>query len=789
MMHAPTSYLSEAGLRPWRFDLGSALIGAAAALVLVWLAYLFRRQLRAGQDSAKALLARFTHYLQASTEDNYRTLVATGARPLTFPAHVAPLDAVFVEPRLRLLPGAPQSITEVESVLPPPLAVALHRVLGGHSQLAVLGAPGTGRTTLLAYLAWICARGLSTGNEGGEAAWRPVLGRLPLQVSLPAMEWGEPVEETGQEGEQRSDEQELDAVDRLLGAAVAAVRGSNRMYGPMRHYLGAGQAIILADGWDELPPWQQQRATAWLSELVELFPNNVWLVAAGERGYAPLTEAGFVPVVLAAWDADQVKALAERWAETGILGEGGEDFDARDLATDLQQAARGGARPLELALRAFVHLSDRRPPPDRRTALFERACELLLWQEEDPWLLTTARTTLGQIGLTLQQEGRASVGREEIEALIEAALPLAEEAGPSRLAATAFRALTGERGLLRAVGPGRYAFVHPLWQAYFAARQLVAGDPAILTERSDDARWSEVVRFYAEAGDLAPLVAAELQGPDDLFHTRLRTTSSWIRAAPEGAAWKDGAMATLARSFLEAEVLEPVRQALAESLAMTGVPGVGYFLRQALQHQNPGVRVAAAVGLGRIAGEADLPLLEAAAADADMAVRKAAVRALAQMNTTASIRLLERLLLEGDAALAPAVAGALAECDDEGIAFLREAAEVEDVAVRGGTAGQAGTRGRAVGRALGGVGSGGRTGAAEPDAGRPAPAEDRGSAVADLVGGIAGRGIGHRGRGQGDAPARAERRRARGAPGGREGPRSGGASRRRRATGRAAVRR
>ena len=681
-MGVPVASLSTTVAGPWQFDPRSALIGAAAAFLLAWLAYALRHQLSAGFRGLKGLLARLDRYLQASTEENYRTQVAARAGSLALPAHVAPLDDLFVEPRLRILPPLDASTSENKPTAETALTISLRQLLGGHPQVCILGAPGTGRTALLAYLALIAARGARAGSASkalDEAVLPHVQERLPLYLSLPAMDW--PGAGAAQRGGQQKGAGQPDAVERLVTAALAAVGGSGRMQAPLRQYLTAGRAVLLADGWDEIPPGQQQQATAWLVGLVEALPGNVWLVGAGERGYAPLTEAGFAPAALVALEPPQADALAERWLATGVLGEESEGFDRHRVQAELRRALRAGAHPIELALRAFVHLSDQALPPRKQGALFERVLDLLLWQEGNPWLLTSCRTALGQMALALQREERHSARREEVEGWIEAALP-AREDSPNRAVAAVLRALTGRRGVLRPVGSDRYAFVHTLWQAYFTARQLLAGDPAQLIDQLDDPRWAEVLRFYAEVGEMAPVVTAWLRSPDDLFRARLRTTCHWMSAVPEGVAWRDGAMATLARRFLEAQVPQPVRSALAASLASTEVPGVKYFLKHAAQHEDPALRAAAARGLTRLAEEADLPVFEALVQDDEILVREAALRALADVDLTAAVRLLERRLLESDDALMPVVAEALAHSGEEGIAYLHEAAGAENVMVR-----------------------------------------------------------------------------------------------------------
>ncbi len=661
--------------QPWRFDTTSAIIGAAVALLLAGLAYHFRDALRLGWETLIAPLTQAHHRLQAGAEDRYRELAITQSRSLIVPAHLASLDDIFVEPTLFSPAPLPQSISEIEPVPASPQTTSLRRMLRGHPQLVILGAPGAGKTTLLAYITLVCARIVNDekGKEKHTQA-RAMLGlameRLPLYVPLSAMDWNVTDGEGRQEG---------DGIERLLSAAVTAVGGSSGLVRPMRQRLETGQAIVLADNWDELSPQQRQWAAAWLSELIDALPGNLWLVGAGTRGYAPLTEAGFVPLTLASWDARQVETFARQWvAACPSVDE--EPPALPELVAKLRHAAREGSSPLELTLRAFVCLSDRQPPI-KRGALFARALDLLLWQEKEPEVLTACRAALGQVALNLQQEGRAIASREEIEAAIEAALPPPEER-PARAATHVFRALTGERGLLRPAGSHHYAFTHPLWQAYLAARQLVAIDPATLAERLDDLRWSDVLRFYAELGNIKPLVAVQLRKPDDMFHTHLHTLSSWINVAPEEASWRDGAMAVLARSFLQPGQPPQVQQALAEALAATGVPGITYFFKQALQHPDAEVRVAAALGLIRRANELDLAMLEALLEDEDAVVREATVRKLAYLDVDAATRWLKRILLEGDDTLRPVAARALAVRGKEGVASLREAIESEDVMAR-----------------------------------------------------------------------------------------------------------
>lgn len=688
-------YLQESTLssQPWQFDPLSALIGAAVVALLVGLMYAFRSRLRQVWGVVAAAFVKFMNYMRAGADENYRRLVAEKVQAFVIPAHAASLEALFVEPRLFVPLRSSQSLSEASAMAVRPRLMPLHQTLEGHPRLIILGGSGMGKTAALGYLALVCAtaferderRRVDPGSMP-ESVWK----RLPLYIVLSAMDWGEANQEQEGIGGEEGAEVETEGAkvprsnepNDLIRAAVSAVDGGAGYAGALRQYLESGRAIVLVDGWDDLTPYQRERAAAWLDESAVAWAGNIWLVAVGTRGYASLTEVGFVSLQLAPWDGIQVEAFAKRWVEACAPEEKSSSL-LHGLESGLQRVARLGASPLELTLWAFVYLADRQMPGGR-AALFGRALDLLLDEQshqEEPWWLAACHAALGQVALELQQGGRSVVGGEEIEAAIEAALPPHEER-PVRAVSRVFQALTGKRGLFRPVGSHRYTFVHPLWQTYLAARQLVAFEPGTLIEWLENPQWSEVFHFYAELGDMGSLVETWLRTPDDVFYTRLCTLGSWIGAAPEGTAWREGAMAILARAFLQPSTRAPTRQALADALAMTGVSGVAYFLKQALKRPDAEVRTAAVLGLSRVAREADMAIFEAALADEDALVREATVRALARFGIDAAKRRLATVLLEGDDELRPVAAAALARCGEEGVDLLHELADSGDVMTR-----------------------------------------------------------------------------------------------------------
>ncbi|TET54365.1 MAG: hypothetical protein E3J64_02045, partial [Anaerolineales bacterium] len=580
--------------RPWGFDPLSAIIGAGIAVLLFGLVRVLRQAIAALWESIAERAKRARGRLSASGEDRYLQRVAQWANFTTVDPDLAPLHAVFVEPELLTPVRLPTALSEVEPDSEPHRGIRIEAIMAGHDRLAILGPAGAGRTSLLAYLALELTRlrmqhGDQDGVEGGPADES----RLPLYALLPAIEWewlgGSAAGEQETEAGAEPDEVAAWEIDVLVSAAIEAVDAKKSLAGPLRQCLEEGQAVVLLDDWSELSPQQQLLATGWLAQLVEILPGNIWLVAASTRGYAPLAEAGFVPVRVLPWDAGGAGRLAERWSDAAEK-EGEEGAATLDPSADLQRAAQLGSLPFDLALRAMVFAMYGEAPPGR-AALYDIAFDLRLPQETQPWLRAACRDALGRLAQQLQDEGRSVASWAEIELAIEEALAYLED-WPAGALTEARTALIGPQALLRRVGSDRYSFAHPQWRTYLAARRLVDLGHEALMERLDDSRWSGVMSFCAGLTDVAPLVAAWLAGPDDLFQARLRAVGSWIREAPASAAWIGGAMALLARSFLAPRSPLSLRISLAEALAMSEAPGVGYLFRKPAEHADPEVRLA-----------------------------------------------------------------------------------------------------------------------------------------------------------------------------------------------------
>lgn len=648
----------------WRFDPYSALIGAALMLVLFGAGYLLRDPFLRGWQEVGATARRWVGRATAGIEDRYRGAVVAWAQRTHALAGLGPLESLFLSPRLLSPPPNPNP--EAEEVLeggPLPLGMALR----GHRRLLILGPLGSGRSALMAYLALIHAR-REAGSALGLAAER-----IPLYLHLAEVD-GSLLESDG-EGKSSLD---------LARLALRAVGGPPAGARALQRHLMGGTALVLVDGWDEQDRPRQERAATWLAGLADALPGNLWLVAAGTRGYAPLTDAGFVPLRLERWGHSEVEAFLERCASLLPPPQEGAAVQEPLLgpeAGDRKRALEEAPTLLELALRTWLILTVGEAPPTRG-ALFMAVLERLLSpSDEEAWLLAAVWAALGELALVAQQEGRPAFTRREIETALEAALS-AQEVQVPRVMARVLPALTAPGGPLVLRGSDRYAFAHPLWQACLVAHQVAEAASVDLTEHLDDPRWLPLLDFYAEVGPMERVVEAWLSGPDDLWRNRLCTAARWVALAPSDAPWRNGVMALLARSFLEPSLPPGVRERLGEALARTGDPGVPLFLHQALRHSQEMVRATAAWAMGLLGQRANLSALAEALSDPEGEVRVAAALALGHVGTPAAIRLLAEVLVQGEEMLRVEAARGLAYAGEAGWEVLREAMVEEDLLTR-----------------------------------------------------------------------------------------------------------
>ena len=377
-----------------------------------------------------------------------------------------------------------------------------------HRALVVLGDPGSGKTTVLRWLAVAAAGGvLGLGEKAGVAERL-----LPLLVSVGR----------------------LADVRKTLGGNCSVVEALARYFedrrvgqaaelsGFLERRLEEGACLVLLDGLDEVAGEAREDIRKWLEAFAARYPANRYVVSSRQVGYAGFTLPGGLEVVLGPFNDEQVRRYvtvferAYRHWEAGVPDDIGADHESKKLLDALlgNPRLRGlAANPFLLSSLVLIHRAEGQLPRHRVLAyeVFARTlCEA--WgsarrvvasdvDHRDIRYEEEALPILGELALQMHRQWPAGVAPEGFvidtlaRAIQERDGVSAEEA---RKAAQEFLQRAGQDvQLLLERGPGQWGFLHLTFQEFFAAVGLHSAErfEEEAKEHLLEPRWEEVVRL------------------------------------------------------------------------------------------------------------------------------------------------------------------------------------------------------------------------------------------------------------------------------------------------------
>ncbi|MFE7184632.1 NACHT domain-containing protein [Streptomyces erythrochromogenes] len=390
-----------------------------------------------------------------------------------------PLDAAYVS----LEAAAPAHTTEPAGAVAPaptPYLLPADRLLADHPRTLLRGEAGSGKTTLIQWLAVTAAR----GTRGGAVPYV-----LPLRTltrhgeRLPAP--GAFLTSTG-----------FPLADEAPGGWEGRV-------------LRDGRALLLVDGIDEIPEAERARARDWLTDLITAFPGNRWLVTSRPSAVRHdwLAGEGFAEVALTPMSRANVQTFVERWhaAAEAPADHAERLLDSLRAKPDL---ARLTGNPLLCGMICALHRERRGFLPTGRKELYAAALTMLLDRRDRerglrlPSLAEEPQLQLLQrLAHWLNRNGRTEMDRSRAEALIGDALPAVPAARVLGGAYEVYQHFLERTGLLRAPTVGTVQFVHRTFQDYLGARSaLDEGGLGELTRHADDDQWEDVIRMAVALG-------------------------------------------------------------------------------------------------------------------------------------------------------------------------------------------------------------------------------------------------------------------------------------------------
>ena len=637
----------------WQFDAWSFLIGVVAALVIVGLLYLFRQPLRDGLIAVRDRLRDTRDRLTAGAERRYLEALSDRLSDLHLGESSAPFEDLYLPPRFD--PPHPRPSLAAGRGREEQRPMAIPQALAAAARLAVLGVPGSGRTSLLVYLARIFA--------AHNARERLHLDEhcLPALIHLAEIDW-----------DAERNAADADPSISLINAAIlhAPRLIAANLTSLLKSKLNSKGLLLLIDGWDEIAHEDRDTAYTWLAAILEQYPDQRIVVSASPMTYAPLYELGFAGLTIGPLQPDEIQTLAERWATAASGG----TSDAVMLAESMRQPPGASPRPLDFTLGASVW-HQRGSIPLNTLSAYDRWIDLGLGDAGVTDTLT-ARSMLARLAWALFDEARSVTTREEMAALAAAMLPTDAAGKPTKpgMVIDAIAAST----LFIPLGQG-LGFAHRRIAAYLAAVYARdSGQAMTLAARLDDPAWDDVTYFFAGLGDASPLVNAALASPDDLFRSTLTRLGEWASLAPAEATWRGRVMSELVRLMLAPDTPNPLRERVMRTVVATRDKGLAYLFKQLTGRPEPHFRQLALRAFSLMRREADVPVIGALAGDVDRTVQSETLRALGEIGGQAAVDKLAEALLELEDEPRRVAAESLAKCGKAGWDLLREGATLPD---------------------------------------------------------------------------------------------------------------
>ncbi|MFD8811148.1 NACHT domain-containing protein [Streptomyces sp. NPDC059627] len=425
------------------------------------------------------------------------------------------------------------------------------QALADHDRVLLRGVAGSGKTTLVQWLAVTAARG-----ERGD--------RIPFVLPLRTLV-------RRPEG--------LPAPDAFL-TAVRVPFHANQPAGWADRVLAARRGLLLVDGLDEIPPRERERTRRWLRELLDTYPGNQWLVTSRPSAVREdwLAADGFTELALTPMGQDETTAFIARWHTAARVGATAdlERLDAYersllDAVRTKPDLGRLATNPLMCGLICALHRDRRGFLPHGRQDLYDAALSMLLTrrdEERDMFRDGSPGIRLGErpqvqilqrLAYWLIRNNQSELDRERAERIVADVLPSLPAAAAQGDAPAVLAHLLLRSGLLREPAVGTVEFVHRTFQDYLGAKAAVEdGDFGLLVRGAPDEQWADVVRMA-------------------VAHARPRERAELLRDLTDSAARLTGPAATrvrlLALACLEhATELDPAVREVVEADAATLVP-------------------------------------------------------------------------------------------------------------------------------------------------------------------------------------------------------------------------
>ncbi|MFI7317810.1 NACHT domain-containing protein [Streptomyces venezuelae] len=366
-----------------------------------------------------------------------------------------------------------------------PSLVPADHVLAGRNRVLLRGLAGSGKTTLIQWLA------VSTAKRSLDEQLLYLYGLVPIVLPLRTLtRSGAP----------------LPTPDKFLSAVDCQIAGG-QPHGWIDRVLQAGRGLILIDGIDEIPEDDRSDARRWLRELLSAYPDNRWLVTSRPSAVRErwLTDDDFAELDLAPMKRDDIAEFIHRWHKAAGISD--------RYATELLRAVRAqqdlsqlATNPLMCGLICALHQDRRGYLPEGRKEIYDAALSMLLFRRDrergvyksGPIHVSEAEhiQLIQKLAYWMIRNGRSEMTHCDAVELLRQVLPAMPKVAEQGTPEAVYKHLLVRSGLLREPSADSMDFVHRTFQDYLGAKAAVEElDFDFLIANAHLDQWEDVIRM------------------------------------------------------------------------------------------------------------------------------------------------------------------------------------------------------------------------------------------------------------------------------------------------------
>ncbi|MGB5637006.1 MAG: SUMF1/EgtB/PvdO family nonheme iron enzyme, partial [Waterburya sp.] len=372
--------------------------------------------------------------------------------------------------------------------------------------IAIIGAPGTGKTTLMEHVSLTLAQ---------EAQGEDILKLMPILIYL-------------------RNEREKIAGDKppslsKLITEQSEIKSLHLTETWFEEQLKKHECLVMLDGLDEVADEKQRKQVRdWVEKQIQDYPKAKFIITSRPFGYKSAPLEGVDVLEVLPFTIKQVEEFIDNWYLQNEIRRhlGKEDWgirrDARNKSQDLigrikqsPPIAAMAINPLLLTMIAVVH-DYRGALPGRRVELYAEICDVLLGRRQEakkiPDRLTPAQKQSVLQVLALELMRRKTREFEKALGVDIIRNKLLKVTGTNISPSDFLKLIRDVSALLVETQQGILEFAHKSFQEYLAAVQIKEDSQEdILTSNIDDSWWDETIRLYAAQSDATNLITAALE--------------------------------------------------------------------------------------------------------------------------------------------------------------------------------------------------------------------------------------------------------------------------------------